>query len=595
MFTTERTFVRKNKKEENGHSSDNISFSSNNSFYEKLGEEIKRDIIFLIESGYNKKTIIKLYLFAKPVNLNEAVSYLSKENGINQHYFYSSPYEKDTCEICGDQRSLHIKNINNSKDISFIRVNSNAIQNEVNINILKIKTKEERKTRCKICEEEITLEEELKNKCQQCNTFFCNECLYLHIKELIKTGKYSLFCPECKLVYTKDKIEEIILFNIKDENEVNNLKALLKKSNAKEFIISNPELMFCPIPNCDGFARKKNNQEYNICTHGHKFCTKCGKFWHKNGKCKEAEKVEELFEKYSRKYDLKNCPYCNIVTIKNGGCNHMTCHYCGKHWCWLCRKIFISIDEHYGNRNSKCYQKMNANVDVIICSKCEIEIIDNNNNFKTFNCDHRICRNCFIEYLLERDTMILFPDKIIECPILRCKGLIRERGINIIKYIEESNNEKLIKKYKFSILLFQYLIVPFFPRELERYIDFFGYFVEFVMDLFKCTQKYETLYSILEIVGIFFGIIYIIIIFATPLFFIFAIKDLYYIKFLPEIRKQFNNILVFLIIVLGEEILGLVFLFGLMACHFIYFALFFPILFLVLIVRKCIYGINICY
>ena len=257
MFTTERTFVRKNKKEENGHSSDNISFSSNNSFYEKLGEEIKRDIIFLIESGYNKKTIIKLYLFAKPVNLNEAVSYLSKENGINQHYFYSSPYEKDTCEICGDQRSLHIKNINNSKDISFIRVNSNAIQNEVNINILKIKTKEERKTRCKICEEEITLEEELKNKCQQCNTFFCNECLYLHIKELIKTGKYSLFCPECKLVYTKDKIEEILLFNIKDENEINNLKALLKKSNAKEFIISNPELMFCPIPNCDGFARKK--------------------------------------------------------------------------------------------------------------------------------------------------------------------------------------------------------------------------------------------------------------------------------------------------------------------------------------------------
>ena len=169
----------------------------------------------------------------------------------------------------------------------------------------------------------------------------------------------------------------------------------------------------------------------------HKFCAKCGEFWHKDGKCKEAENVDKLFDKYSKKYNLKNCPYCNIVTIKNGGCNHMTCHYCGKHWCWLCKKIFNSIDEHYGNRKSKCYQKMNSNVDVVICSKCENEI-NRNNDFKTFNCDHRICSNCFIEYLLERNTMIIFPDKIIECPIIGCKGLKRERGVNIIngkKYI----------------------------------------------------------------------------------------------------------------------------------------------------------------
>ena len=102
MFSTERIFVKKNKREDYENSSDNISFSSNNSFYEKLGDEIKRDIIFLIKSGYNKKTIIKLYLLEKPLNLNEAVNYLSKENGINQHYFYNSPYKKDTCEICGD-------------------------------------------------------------------------------------------------------------------------------------------------------------------------------------------------------------------------------------------------------------------------------------------------------------------------------------------------------------------------------------------------------------------------------------------------------------------------------------------------------------
>ena len=273
----------------------------------------------------------------------------------------------------------------------------------------------------------------------------------------------------------------------------------------------------------------------------------------------------------------------------------MTCHYCGKHWCWLCKKIFNSIDEHYGNRKSKCYQKMNSNVDVVICSKCENEI-NRNNNFKTFNCDHRICSNCFIEYLLERNAMIIFPDKIIECPILGCKGLKRERGVNIINFLEESKNDKLIKKYKFSILLFQYLILPFFPEEYEKYINLVLIVFDFVYNLFKCCQKYEKLYLILEIVGVFFCFIGFIIYFTiVPIFIIFAIKDLYYFKFLPEIRKQFDNILVFLIILLGEEILCLVFLFSLVAWHFIYTVVFFPILFLILIVRKCIYGINICY
>ena len=454
MLTSERIFVRRNKREECEESLNNVSFSSNNSFYEKLDFETKRDIIFLIKSGYDKKTIIKLYIFAKPLNINEAANYLTKENGIYQHLFYASS-EKDCCEICGEKKINHVNEINSFMNISFNTINKNQSYGNLGIFNIKNKYKEKREYKCKICEEDISNEEETNNKCEQCNNYFCSECLYLHIKELIKNGKYSLFCPECKFVYTKDKIEQILLFNIKDKEEVNNLKKLLEKNSTKEIILSNPELMFCPIVNCNGFAKKNDNKEYNICTMGHKFCINCGELWHDDGKCKEEEKIDKLFQKFSKIYNLKNCPYCHIVTNKNGGCNHIKCHYCGKDWCWLCQEIFATTEEHYGNRNSKCFSKMYGNHEAIICSKCENEI---NGNSKTFRCEHRICDNCFIEFLLKSYTMIIFPSKIVNCIISGCKGIKIFYGPNFIKFIKETNNEELIKKYKISILFYNYII-----------------------------------------------------------------------------------------------------------------------------------------
>ena len=227
--------------------------------------------------------------------------------------------------------------------------------------------------------------------------------------------------------------------------------------------------MFCPIVNCDGFAKKNNNKDYNICTMEHKFCIKCGELWHDDGKCKEEEKVDQLFQEFSKKYDLKNCPYCHIVTNKNGGCNHMKCHYCGKDWCWLCKEIFVSTEEHYGNRNSKCFSKMYENHDVIICSKCENEI---NDNFQTFRCGHIICNNCFIEYLLESCTMIIYPKKIVNCIISGCKGIKVYYNPNFIDFIIKTNNEKLIKKYKFSILFYNYFLTAFFFKNIKNILKY---------------------------------------------------------------------------------------------------------------------------
>ena len=588
MLTTERIVIGNNKKESQQESL-NLSFSSNNSFYENLNFETKRDIIFLIKSGYNKRMIIKLYILAHPTDLSEAAYFLTKEEGIYQHIFYNSPSKEDSCEICGEQKINHIKDFDRTINFSFSSIHSRKINEKKDF--LLIRSKEKINYKCKICEENISKNEEIKNKCQQCNYYFCDECLYLYIKEQIKNGNNALFCPECKDLYTNDKIEQILLFNSKDKKEINNLRKLLKKNNTKETVLSNPELMFCPIVNCDGFSKKNSGKEFNICNLGHKFCAKCGEIWHENGQCKEEEKVDQLFQEFCNKYKLKKCPYCKIVTIKKGGCNHITCFYCKKNWCWLCNTIFATTEEHYGDSNNACFNKMmNDNEEIFFCSKCDTETNEDNSEF--FDCDHVICHRCFIDNLIQNSVMIFWPEKIIDCIIVGCKGYYLTSGDRVIKFINESNNQQLIKKYKYSILLYDYFIHPFFPKKYGQYLKALINFYGCIRDKFNCYRKYKVLYSILYVIGIIFGCIgiplYMILVPIVPHIMIISLYNYILIK---EIEEKYTCKFICYPILFGEILFFCAFMFSFMIMHYLYTIFFFGIMFLVLLIRNIIYNL----
>ena len=116
----------------------------------------------------------------------------------------------------------------------------------------------------------------------------------------------------------------------KDEKELKDLKKLYEKSIIKFMVLSNPSLIFCPLPDCDGYAKKSENTLRCKCNLGHIFCYRCGEKWHEKGNCPKDKDVDELFENYVKKINMKKCPFCGIHTIKKNGCNYITCPCCKK-------------------------------------------------------------------------------------------------------------------------------------------------------------------------------------------------------------------------------------------------------------------------
>ena len=191
----------------------------------------------------------------KPSNVNEAMRYLSKENEKYQHPFFPSEKSNEKCEICENDKNLHIKHqkklpliSSNNSSISSIKYNHSQI---IPITVLsKIRS---RSYECKICFNIIPNEQALKNECHNCNTYFCDECLYLDLKESIKNGKYELYCPECKIIYDEEKIIDILSDYSGNEEEKSEIKEeknelinLYKKNKFKHQILTN-NLIFCPM------------------------------------------------------------------------------------------------------------------------------------------------------------------------------------------------------------------------------------------------------------------------------------------------------------------------------------------------------------
>jgi hypothetical protein len=72
------------------------------------------------------------------------------------------------------------------------------------------------------------------------------------------------------------------------------------------------------------------------------YCGRCFK-WHDPADMANCEKNQ---------YKGPRCPHCKVPSVKESGCNHITCPRCQKHWCYACNFCADTSEQVYAHMNA---------------------------------------------------------------------------------------------------------------------------------------------------------------------------------------------------------------------------------------------------
>ena len=330
---------------------DKTDLNNSLTLIDKFDPKFKTDMDTILAMGYDEKMIRKVYIFLKPGDINEALDYLSQQDGIYHHDFMERHGQKNKCFICGEPPANHINYEPEKKQnniISSIRDSIGYSSDKININLVNLKTnnndnkllkeplissedKKDKKTTisCDLCMDEMNEDEIEKNKLP-CKHLFCNDCYLNFLQDKIKNNKVGkITCMQFKCTHEFD--ENFITSHLQGDQK---LIDKYKKFKLRNDLYSDENIKFCPIKDCESYAKKEGDNKYVTCLEGHQFCFQCSKPWHGNKKCQDE--IDKDFKKWKKNKIIKRCPKCKFWTEKNMGCNHMTCPECKHEWCWFC-------------------------------------------------------------------------------------------------------------------------------------------------------------------------------------------------------------------------------------------------------------------
>ena len=357
------------------------------------------DIHTLEDMGFNPIFIKKIYAFLRPQNIENAVTFMTKENGKYLHDFrMGKGNKKDICFFCGEERKFHQNEEDDDEDEDFEFSDDNEGNNSVlNVNLKNYKedkednliSKENSELKddvdiCEICQESFDLNDHKKTSNIPCSHFYCYTCWYLYIKEQIESSKVKKM--KCLNYECDNNLSEKFIFQILEKNP--KLIEKYKKYKLRLEILNDPNKKFCPHPGCEEYVeRPKKNIKEVKCKKGHQFCYECLRKVHP-GNC--DLQLEKDFKIWKKGKIIKQCPKCKIWTEKNEGCNHMTCVECQYQWCWLCNGEYNA--NHYYNGKCKGLQFYKPKTEEDI----KITLEKNLNNNKNNNYDDNL--NLFVRH-----------------------------------------------------------------------------------------------------------------------------------------------------------------------------------------------------
>ena len=296
------------------------------------------------------------------------------------------------------------------------------------------KEKEEKKI-CQICESEYLINNHL--QLINCLHSFCKTCWLNYITICIIEKKQTQI--RCMNDLCNEILSEKFIYNLIKDNK--NLIVKHKENKLREEILNNPNKKFCPYPNCDSYAKRKDkNEQYVKCENNHLFCFNCLNKPHEGKNCEI--KLDENMEEFSKKRFIKKCPNCGIWTEKNEGCNHITCIECNHQWCWLCNQKYTSDHYIYGKCRGFQFVKPKNENEIQLLFEGKIKLRKDERMYKINN--NNIERIAFIE-------------KIFLIFLFLLLGFII---INICQSGKYSNNTNLLgKKKSFFILIYSIFVI----------------------------------------------------------------------------------------------------------------------------------------
>ena len=214
--------------------------------------EYNNDFQILEEMGYDSNMIKKVYAFLKPINLEQAINYMTEDNGIYFHNFFKDyKHKKKTCYICGKLPQNHSDYLSEE----FIEENNNEIEENSNDKLIPLNNNDG--YICLICGDSFDINSSDIIKYNKCGDTYCSHCWFSYLQNKIEEGFGSIKCMNynCNENLSKEFIEMII----KDNNK---LFEKFKKFEMKIEILNNPNKKFCPIKNCDSYGEKTSNNKY---------------------------------------------------------------------------------------------------------------------------------------------------------------------------------------------------------------------------------------------------------------------------------------------------------------------------------------------